>query len=917
MANNFIDNGLASTTGQALPGTKFPGPEPIVGPTNQYLSNVEANTITGSLADVKTVIVRQVSLMSFGADPTGVADSGGALASACAALSSGGILHIPVGTYLIGTNQTIPANVTLSFDSSILEIGTGVTLTINGTIDAAPQRIFSYTSGGANPVAFGTTPQSLNVKWFGAVGDGATDDSGAFTQACLSLGTLVGAIHGLPSPFSPNQGVPELIVPAGYYEINNTVELPGLASIRGDGQAQLQTSASIPILRIGALSKVLNICFNGGLHAIALYGGAVQNGGGFTPTDFGNVPIQIDRCSFIYQTGPSIWQDTSPATLVTSGSNGVTLPISGGVLNVGNTFGFPTSGQLLVFLANNNAQFLNYTGKSGTTFTGVTGGTGTLATGQLVQNANQARTAQSIIEVTNFYFAGPCLFWGAGDAVSFTNGHLSWDFTTCPTSTDGLPLGIFNGGCRISNVTGFGGGSQPARPAILVGTFWQVDNMRIGQNTEICFCRTKVLSNLYQGAAAEPVPLPTQGTATPTTLIVDECDLTACDGAFWLEIYENLPSQISMNQRLLAAPFDFENTFGIWVDQAVDLTQLRTLTQETHAYDFDYPYNGNEFRFYRGWDPGASVAPTKLIGVDITNQMINVLAKKDDNSAERQPNLFGTASATSNGGFTITSGGIGSPDTSSGFSLTAYTASATPNFGTAQFVSPNAFPTSLPAGVYCVSFYLKANFSAQVSLTAGETSDEGLVARNFDAADYVQRIEIPFYYPGNSTAFYLNLVVQPIPGVIAAWAGATVYAQGQQVEKGGNVYLAVVGGTSAGSGGPTGTGSGIVDNGVTWNYVGPGAAFTPTISLGLFMLNKGRKAAPYTFPQNADTALLPGWVPRDYYGTAAPTSTGDTYFVGDRVWNTAPSAGGVIGWVCTAAGSPGTWHSFGQVNMVG
>src|SRR5262249_19280883 len=151
---------------------------------------------------------------------------------------------------------------------------------------------------------------------------------------------------------------------------------------------------------------------------------------------------------------------------------------SGGVLHVANTSGFPTSGQLSVFLANNNAQALSYTGKSGSTFTGVTGGTGTLATNQLVQNPNQARTAQSLIRVTNFFFAGACLFWGTGDAISFDNGHMAWDFTTTPTDSQGMPLGIFNGTCRITNVTGFGTGSQPARPSVLVGTNWQVNNLR-------------------------------------------------------------------------------------------------------------------------------------------------------------------------------------------------------------------------------------------------------------------------------------------------------------------------------------------------------------------------------------------------------------------------------------------------------
>jgi hypothetical protein len=42
-------------------------------------------------------------------------------------------------------------------------------------------------------------------------------------------------------------------------------------------------------------------------------------------------------------------------------------------------------------------------------------------------------------------------------------------------------------------------------------------------------------------------------------------------------------------------------------------------------------------------------------------------------------------------------------------------------------------------------------------------------------------------------------------------------------------------------------------------------------------------------------------------GSAAPVS--GTWARGSRVWNAAPVAGGVPGWVCVAAGTPGTWKA--------
>jgi len=47
-------------------------------------------------------------------------------------------------------------------------------------------------------------------------------------------------------------------------------------------------------------------------------------------------------------------------------------------------------------------------------------------------------------------------------------------------------------------------------------------------------------------------------------------------------------------------------------------------------------------------------------------------------------------------------------------------------------------------------------------------------------------------------------------------------------------------------------------------------------------------------------------------GTAAPTT--GFYKVGSIVYNTVPTAGGTIGFVCTADGSPGTWKTFGAIS---
>lgn len=57
-----------------------------------------------------------------------------------------------------------------------------------------------------------------------------------------------------------------------------------------------------------------------------------------------------------------------------------------------------------------------------------------------------------------------------------------------------------------------------------------------------------------------------------------------------------------------------------------------------------------------------------------------------------------------------------------------------------------------------------------------------------------------------------------------AWVALTAYVVGDRVTNSGNVYICTVAGTSAASGGPTGTGDAIIDATVTWRFVGAGTA---------------------------------------------------------------------------------------------
>lgn len=77
-------------------------------------------------------------------------------------------------------------------------------------------------------------------------------------------------------------------------------------------------------------------------------------------------------------------------------------------------------------------------------------------------------------------------------------------------------------------------------------------------------------------------------------------------------------------------------------------------------------------------------------------------------------------------------------------------------------------------------------------------------------------------------------------------------------------------------------------------------------------------AGPVTSAINPNIALRvnnivnnTGLNPIQRYGAASPAI--GLWAVGSIVWNTAPVASGAVGWICTAAGTPGTWKTFGVI----
>lgn len=84
--------------------------------------------------------------------------------------------------------------------------------------------------------------------------------------------------------------------------------------------------------------------------------------------------------------------------------------------------------------------------------------------------------------------------------------------------------------------------------------------------------------------------------------------------------------------------------------------------------------------------------------------------------------------------------------------------------------------------------------------------------------------------------------------------------------------------------------------------------------------NNNTTPGSYPFIESANLNLIDSLCysannpPPPYAGSGtAPPSSG-TYTRGQVYWNTQPSPGGYAGWICTAAGTPGTWKAFGPIS---
>lgn len=226
-----------------------------------------------------------------------------------------------------GASVTVPSTMRLQFlDGGRIVIGANQTLTLEGPIVAGVQQIFDYGSETTSVLIVSKKARvPMPVEWFGAKGDGVTDDIVAIRRASRVAGTA--------------NEPQEIVFQSGrHYWCTDTWQLGVL------GQAT--TSYTIR-----------------GMGAYLLFDGVVLGA---------KVAVKVG-------------QSTEYQTTIAAGSHGAALPQA--TIHVTSTADLPASGIVRILVDPGNEQTIAYTGKTAggdPTITGCTGGTGTLSTGDTV-----------------------------------------------------------------------------------------------------------------------------------------------------------------------------------------------------------------------------------------------------------------------------------------------------------------------------------------------------------------------------------------------------------------------------------------------------------------------------------------------------------------------------------------------------
>ena len=214
-----------------------------------------------------------------------------------------GAIYLPPRVYTVKTDITIPSNVHLIFERGAkLSPDSGKTVTIAGTLDAPMSQVF----GGSGTVTLSGVIDKIYPQWWGAKGDGTTDDTAAINAAITAANAVTTSTIAT--------GV-TVYFPAGLYLCNSAITAPSrnIRLLGASGAVWSTTRTSASVFKAGfqddALFDLGSSSSNVTFENLGFYGGQTSAGGSLNHNAIEAASannLRVKGCSFTYWGGSAV-----------------------------------------------------------------------------------------------------------------------------------------------------------------------------------------------------------------------------------------------------------------------------------------------------------------------------------------------------------------------------------------------------------------------------------------------------------------------------------------------------------------------------------------------------------------------------------------------------------------------------------
>jgi len=210
-------------------------------------------------------------------DARGLADT-----QSCSGDPFGGVttqltLLLGASTISVRANMTVPSNVTVVFaQGAVLSISNGATVTWKGAIEAPVSQIFSLTGNGAVNFASPFRRSAVYPEWWGATGDGTTDDSAAINAAIAAVKRTGGTVLLSPATYAVASSVN---LTRGHVNLIGSGEFTTVLQWRGVANGTVLDASSLNHSEVKAFQVNCNSTAGIGIDATAMNstGVSIQN----------------------------------------------------------------------------------------------------------------------------------------------------------------------------------------------------------------------------------------------------------------------------------------------------------------------------------------------------------------------------------------------------------------------------------------------------------------------------------------------------------------------------------------------------------------------------------------------------------------------------------------------------------------